>query len=197
MSPDEHGERGYYEPGNLMLAVAGVVAAILLGFYCSLLYQTLHTVTHYTEESVPSTVISILDALFVEKEAPENVVKDYFAVQLPYTNEEVQAAILEAEDDAELVGEEIANSFILNRPKIALDYLLGEDLEDVYDYAITKVADGYVEVVLLDVANKPIYPRFCLCYLMNEDGTGLADYNMGRLQPFSRLHEEYSATWNS
>lgn len=185
----ESTERKYYEPSNTTLVVLGIVAALLLVLYIF----TLTTVVRAPREEqvdLPGTVASLLDDMFVKRRVLDDVADEYFKV-LP-----VSPDLAETEEDS--AGITTTNEFLVQRPRIALDYLLGEDIGKVHGYEVAVSHTGYVEVIMLDIADQPIYPRFALFYKLDgEAGDAIVDYSMGRLQPYSRRHEEYNKTWKT
>lgn len=139
--------------------------AILLICLVSYMVYFLYTAK---EVETPSVILALFDDLFTSKDF-NKVAQKYF-----------------------LPG---STGGYRNKSVLHMEYVLGDSIAEVSAYELSNSEDGYIEVTMYDEEGSPVYPRFGFFYKLTEDESKIDSYVMVRLQPFSRLNEEYSKEW--
>lgn len=151
----------------ILLAVTTLVVGVLFVF--SLVgFQQVNAARGQVKQ--PAVVLSLLDELIAEDADYEEILEKY------------------------VVPNESTSGLGSMRDSLSFSYIL--DAEEVTGYEVIQSSEGYLEFALLDEAGEPTYPLVVFAYVLTDAGDKIADYSLGRLQPFSRLHPEYGEEWN-
>lgn len=121
----------------------------------------------------PQVIVDFLENLLVGEEPLEDVLERY----------------LEDSGISKMENPEANSHYVF------FEYVLFTRETPITSYEITSSEEGYVEATLFDANGEAIWPRFGMAYKLNWDRTKISDYTIGRLQPYSRRHEEYSQRW--
>lgn len=165
------------EPSNGVLISLGIISVVLGIFFWLTVVQSLEEKN--PSEEAPSIISEFFDYWIVNSNSLDDAV-DKFVVPAS-----------EGEPD------ESVSSFLDGRNALSFEYVIFNRKPVPISYAITFACRGYVELVFTQEDGAPDYPRVGMWYELTEDGNKIADYTLARLQPFSRLHEEYDKQWNN
>lgn len=166
-------------PSNGTLITLSIVALVLL---CLLVYTvirfTYKKMEAYGPAEQPQLVLDFLEAITAEDCDVEGTLRKYL--------------VTTKAGDFGISSTKIGAI----RDKLSFDYVLRPKGETLYGYQLVFSEPNYVEFSILDEKGNCTYPLVGFGYELTEDGSKIADYSMGRLQPFSRLHPEYRKEWD-
>lgn len=156
-----------------------IVVTVALGFF--FLYTLLQGIKK-PEEVKPPRVVQLLFSEWLKNEGNPNGQQEALRLCMAYGRYETDTL-------AQNALEEDTENFL---------YVLSSRESDrvASSYAVERVADGFVEIVLYDAEGEPMYPKVAMAYTLDEQGLFITDYTIGRLQPFSTRDEEYVKVWN-
>lgn len=160
-----------------ILVVLGCLAAAL---FCFALYFVLH-MDGAGAENTPEVVIKLLDSLTDGDEYYADILEESLPRYLSTSCQPNVGTTVFAYTEDFINFESIFFSLPHEKP---------------HSYILTAVADGYVEILLLDSEECPMYPRIGFAYILSEDSSEITGYTLARLQPFSVYDEEYREHWS-